>query len=209
LSGSRSMVHMRTDNSAAMLDRESGMVHQAAYLAADAGKLRGNNFFATKHARIVIRRLLIAAAVLFAAAIYPSLSQAQSTGPFAGMAGRWAGGGTVSLDDGSTERIRCRASYAVAGPTLNLSLVCASDAYRFNLEGSIVDQGGAISGNWSESTRNVSGTLQGRGGNGSFEVLASAAGFNSNISLTTRGNRQSITMRADSQFRGATIVLSR
>jgi len=41
-----------------------------------------------------------------------SASYAQS-GPFAGMAGNWSGGGTVTLDDGSTERIRCRASYAV------------------------------------------------------------------------------------------------
>jgi hypothetical protein len=188
------------------------MVHRVAYLAADGGKRRGNNFFnffAKQTAQILIRRLLIAAAVLFAAAISPSLSQAQSAGPFAGMAGRWAGGGTVSLDDGSTERIRCRASYAVEGPSMNLSLVCASDAYRFNLEGSVVDEGGRISGNWSESTRNISGTLQGRGGNGSFEVLASAPGFNANISLATRGNRQSIMMRADSQFRGATIALSR
>jgi hypothetical protein len=188
------------------------MVHRVAYLAADGGKRRGSNFFnffAKKTAQILIRRLLIAAAVLFAAAISPSLSQAQSAGPFAGIAGRWAGGGTVSLDDGSTERIRCRASYAVEGPSMKLSLVCASDAYRFNLEGSVVDEGGRISGNWSESTRNISGTLQGRGGNGSFEVLASAPGFNANISLATRGNRQSIMMRADSQFRGATIALSR
>ena len=29
------------------------------------------------------------------------------------MAGVWSGGGTVTLDDGSTERIRCRATYAV------------------------------------------------------------------------------------------------
>jgi hypothetical protein len=197
------------DNSAAMLDRESGMVHQVAYLAADGGKLRANSFFATELAQTVIRRLLIAAAVCFVAAISPSSSQAQSAGAFAGMAGRWAGGGTVSLDDGSTERIRCRAAYAVQGPSMNLSLVCASDAYRFNLEGSVVDEGGRISGNWSESSRNVSGTLQGRGGGGSFEVLASAPGFNANISLSTRGNRQSIVMRADSQFRGATIALSR
>jgi hypothetical protein len=203
------MVHMQTDSSTAMLDRESGMVHQAAYRAADGGKLHGNNFFARERAPIIIRRLLIVAAVLFAAAISPCSSQAQSGGPFAGLAGRWAGGGTVSLDDGSTERIRCRASYAVEGPSMNLTLVCASDAYRFNLEGSVVDQGGAISGNWSESSRNVSGTLQGRGGNGSFQVLASAPGFNAEITLTTRGNRQSIVMRADSQFRGATIALSR
>jgi hypothetical protein len=185
------------------------MAHQLAYLAAAGGKPRGNNIVARNRAQIVIRRLLIAVAVLFAAANSFSPSHAQSTGPFAGIAGRWAGGGTISLDDGSTERIRCRAAYAVAGPSMNLTLTCASDAYKFNLEGNVVDQGGEISGTWSESSRNVSGTLQGRGRSGSFEVLASGPGFNANISLTTRGNRQSIVMRADTQFRGATIALSR
>ena len=72
-----------------------------------------------------------------------------------------------------------------------------------------MSEGGAISGTWSESSRGVSGTLQGRGGGGSFQVLASSGGFNANISLSTRGNKQSVTMRADSQFRGATIALSR
>jgi hypothetical protein len=181
---------------------------QRAYRAAADGKRRANKIFASNQTPI-IGRLPIAAAFLFAAAISISPSHAQSGGPFAGMEGRWAGGGTVGLDDGSTERIRCRAAYAVAGPRMSLTLTCASDAYKFNLAGDVIDQGGAVSGNWSESSRNVSGTLQGRGGNGNFQVLASAPGFNANISLTTRGNRQSIVIRADSQFRGATISMSR
>jgi len=153
-------------------------------------------------------RALLAIAVIAAATLSGSASHAQS-GPFAGMAGTWRGGGVVTLDDGSTERIRCRATYAVAGPRMDMSLTCASDAYRFNLEGNVVSEGGAISGNWSESSRNIVGSLQGRGGNGSFQVLASAAGFNANLSLATRGNRQSISIRADSQFRGASISLVR
>ena len=66
-----------------------------------------------------------------------------------------------------------------------------------------------VSGTWSEASRAISGTLQGRGGGGSFEVVASTAGFNANISLRTAGNKQSISMRADSQFRGAAISLSK
>ena len=151
----------------------------------------------------------MAAAVLLGTGLSTLPAQAQS-GPFAGMAGRWSGGGTVTLDDGSTERIRCRATYAVGGPRMNLSLTCASDAYKFNLEGDVgAEPGGAIRGTWSESSRNISGTLQGRGGNGSFEVTASTAGFNAGISVATRGNRQSISMRADSQFRAASISLSK
>ena len=34
-------------------------------------------------------------------------------------------------------------------------------------------------------------------------------GFNANISLITRGKRQSVMLKADSQFRGASTTLSR
>jgi hypothetical protein len=127
------------------------------------------------------------------------------------MAGVWSGGGTVTLDDGSTERIRCRATYAVGngGNGLNQSLTCASDSYRFNLATNVVASGGSLSGTWSESSRGLNGRLEGRGANGNFQVIASSQGFTANISLTTRGNRQSVVIRAESQFRGASISLSR
>lgn len=182
---------------------------QVAYLAAVGGKHRANkiNFGLTSLAKI--RRLLIAAAVLLGASASTSPVHAQAGGPFAGMAGNWGGGGKVTLDDGSRERLRCRASYAVAGAQMTMTLTCASDAYKFQLAANIVDQGGAVSGNWTETSRNISGTLQGRGGGGSFDVLASTGGFNANITLRTAGNRQSINMRADSEFRAAAISLSR
>src|SRR5438105_15121032 len=103
---------MRTVNSVAMPDRESGMGLQRAYRAAVDGKHRGNDASRALNALLVIRRLLIAAAVLFVASLSSSLSHAQS-GPYAGMAGNWAGGGTVTLDSWLKERIRCRYSYAV------------------------------------------------------------------------------------------------
>lgn len=180
---------------------------QQAYRAADAGKRRGcntdNNFHLT-----IVRRLL-AAAVLVGALGLAAPSHAQSGGPFAGLSGNWNGGGTVILDDGSTERIRCRASYRVAGAHMDLTLTCASDAYRFGLQADVVSEGPNVSGSWSESSRNVSGSLQGRGGNGNFQVTASTAGFNADIALATHGNKQTVTMRADSQFKGANIALTK
>ena len=136
-------------------------------------------------------------------------SYAQSGGPYAGMAGKWAGAGTVTLDDGSNERIRCRAVYDVAGVRMEMSLTCASDAYRFNLTASVVDQGGAIVGQWSETSRGITGSLSGRGGGGNFQVTAITAGFNANIALRTTGNKQSVSIKADSVFRGANISLSK
>jgi hypothetical protein len=184
------------------------MGRRGAYPAAESGRPRDNNASRALDALRPIRRLLIAAAVLFAASLFGSVSHAQS-GPFAGLAGNWTGGGAVTLEDGSKELIRGRASYAVIGPNMDLGLTCASDSYKFNLQASVVDQGGVVSGNWTESSRNIGGSLQGRGGGSNFEVVASAAGFNANISLRTAGNRQSIAIRADSQFRAANIALSR
>jgi hypothetical protein len=185
------------------------MGHLRAQLVAVDGKRRGNRPGRTTLTFAAIKRLF-AAAMLLAAALSGSASYAQS-GPFTGMAGSWSGGGSVTLDDGSTERIRCRASYAVGagGNGLNQNLLCASDSYKFDLRSNVIAEGGSLSGTWSESSRGVSGTLQGRGAGGNFQVVASAAGFNASISLTTHGNKQSVVIRAESQFRGASISLSR
>jgi hypothetical protein len=159
---------------------------------------------------LMIRRLLLAAAVLFGASISSSAVHAQA-GPFAGMAGSWAGGGSVMLDDGSSERLRCRTAEAVSagGNSLRIQLTCASDSYKFDLAGDVNSDRGRLSGTWSEASRNVTGTLEGRGGNGSFEVTAQAAGFAAGLSIATRGNRQSIAIRAQSGFRGANVALTR
>jgi len=159
---------------------------------------------------MVIRRLIFAAVTLLAASASSTASHAQA-GPFAGMAGVWSGGGTVALDDGSTERIRCRATYAVspAGTGLNQTLVCASDSYKFDLKTNVVAERETLSGSWSESSRGINGSLEGRASGGNFRVIATAPGFTADISLTTRGNRQSVVIRSESQFKGATITLSR
>ena len=154
------------------------------------------------------RRLTFAAVAFFMAAFAASTSHAQSSA-FAGMAGVWSGPGTVTLDDGSNERIRCRSTYKVTGPNMEMVLTCASDAYKFNLQAAVAAAGGEVSGTWTETSRNVGGSIQGRGANGSFQVVAQAAGFNASISLKTTGNKQQIAMKADSQFRAANISLSK
>jgi hypothetical protein len=186
------------------------MKHLQEYRAAADGKLHGNKTGQKVPALFHARRMIFASAILLVAALWGSSSHAQS-GPFAGLAGSWTGGGTVTLDDGSTERIRCRATYAVGsgGNGLQQTLTCASDSYKFNLTSNVVAQGAAVSGNWSETSRNINGNLEGRSSGGVFQVVATAPGFTANITLTTRGNKQSVVIKAESQFRGASISLSR
>jgi hypothetical protein len=190
------------------------MEHLQAYRAAVIGKRHGNKAGKkTGHAAAplaIARRLIFAVVTLFAASVFSSASHAQS-GPFAGMAGNWSGAGTVTLDDGSTERIRCRASYAVGagGNGLQQSLTCASDSYKFNIVTNVTAQGSAVSGTWSETSRNINGAIEGRSSGGNFQVTATAPGFTAGISLTTRGNKQSVTIKAESQFKGVSISMSR
>ncbi|WP_409363591.1 hypothetical protein [Bradyrhizobium sp. AUGA SZCCT0431] len=185
------------------------MGHQLVYRVAVDGKRPVSKTSRTSEFFAYPRRLTIAAVAFFMTSLAVPASYAQSSGPYAGMAGKWAGGGTVTLDDGSNERIRCRAVYDVAGAKMDMSLTCASDAYRFNLTANVVDQGGAIVGQWSETSRGITGSLQGRGGGGNFQVTAVTAGFNANIGLRTTGNKQSVSIRADSLFRAANISLSK
>jgi len=186
------------------------MGHLQVFRAAVGGKRPGNKAGLTTGTILGLGRLILAIGTLLVASVSGSASYAQS-GPFAGMAGNWSGGGTVTLDDGSSERLRCRATYAVGagGTGLNLSLTCASDSYKFILSSNVVAQGGALSGTWSESSRGISGNLEGRGGSGNFQVIANAPGFTASLSLATQGNRQSIVIRAAGQFRGANIALTR
>jgi hypothetical protein len=188
------------------------MARPVGFRAVDGGKHHGNkqNNEITAEIFAIARRLVFAAAAFVVFAMSGSAAYAQ-TGPFAGLAGNWSGGGTITLDDGSSERIRCRATYAVGagGNGLNQTLTCASDSYKFNLASNVMAQGAAISGSWTESTRNVSGTLEGRAGNGHFQIVASAAGFTANISLTTSGNKQSVVIKSDTALRSASISLSR
>ncbi|HEY0849375.1 MAG TPA: hypothetical protein VGD96_05640 [Bradyrhizobium sp.] len=182
------------------------MAHQRVYRAAVDGKHPVNKASRLAETFAYSRRLAFAAAAFFAAST--AVGHAQS-GPFAGMAGNWSGGGTVTLDDGSRERLRCRASYKVAGVNMTMSLTCASDAYKFLLEANVIDERGQLTGTWTESSRNIAGVLQGRGSGGNFQVLVTTAGFNANISLRTAGNKQTVTLRADGMFRGADISLSK
>jgi len=186
------------------------MGHLQAYRAAVIGKHRVNKTNQAADPLVVIRRLIFTALTLLALCASGSASYAQS-GPFAGMAGAWSGGGTIALDDGSNERIRCRATYAVGagGNGLNLNLTCASDSYKFNLSSNVVAQGQALAGTWNEVTRNIGGNLEGRGSSGNFQVTASGPGFSANIALRTQGNKQSVVIRSEGAFRSVSISLSR
>ena len=115
---------------------------------------------------------------------------------------------------GSTNLSNVVAAYDVLEDQnkLQLNLHCASQSYNFDLRASAVYSGGAITGNWSESSRNAAGTLSGKIEGAGFQVVAKGQTFSANLNLATRGANQSVTITsqdAQAEVRGATITLRR
>ena len=139
---------------------------------------------------------------------------APSASPFEQLAGSWSGAGTMDLSNGRHEPIKCRASYDVLEEQskLQLNIRCASDSYNFDLRGSATYTAGAITGVWSESSRNAAGTLSGKVEGAGFQVVAKGPTFSANLDLMTRGDKQSVTIKsqdANADVQGATIILQR
>jgi hypothetical protein len=108
--------------------------------------------------------LVAAACASLAVSGFNANAQPAAAGGFARLAGTWSGTGTISLANGTDERIRCRVYYNVdtTGTNLRQTLRCASDSYRLDVDSNLVDAGGSVSGSWSETTRNVAGDFTGR-----------------------------------------------
>jgi hypothetical protein len=121
-------------------------------------------------------------------------------GPFLGLSGQWSGTGTVTMADGSTERLRCKSANVVSasGKTIQQSLRCASDSYRLDISSNVVSEGGSLSGSWTESTRGVSGNVSGRASGSTIIANVAGAGFTALIDVRTQRDKQSVTIRPQS-----------
>jgi hypothetical protein len=139
--------------------------------------------------RNLVKALVSPAALAGALLVGPQASGARHQGPFAEFAGNWRGGGHVVTTDGRAETLNCRARNDVSqgGASISEALVCASDAARFDIRFSAVADGGSVTGNWQETTRNLSGTLAGQIANGAFEGTVSGGGLTLQVSYRTNG----------------------
>jgi hypothetical protein len=139
---------------------------------------------------------------------------AQGLAPFQKLAGHWSGSGTIDFSNGTNEPIRCRAAYDVLEQqnNLQLNIRCASQSYSFDLRASATYAAGAITGTWSEATRNAAGTISGKADGDRFQVVARGPAFTATLTLLTRGNRQSVTIQSHDEqtsVKGASIALQR
>jgi hypothetical protein len=154
-----------------------------------------------------------AVALALACALAAPAAVAEQNGPFAGFSGRWAGGGAISMADGSSERIHCRAQYSVGsgGHRLQQTLRCASDSYKLDISANVVSQGSTLSGSWSESNHGESGSISGRISGSLIRAQVAGGTFSAGLGISTQGASQSVTItpRAGTEVRSVSISLRR
>ena len=117
---SRSMVHMRTVNSVATPDRESGMAHQRAYRVAVDGKHPVN-----KSSRTAEHLRLFAAARICGRRVFLGRIDRLRVTRSPGRMPAWPADGPAAAPSRwmmvRSERIRCRATYRVSGHNMDMS----------------------------------------------------------------------------------------
>ncbi|HEY8161379.1 MAG: hypothetical protein ACR650_17685 [Methylocystis sp.] len=161
---------------------------------------------------LVLKRSALGITIATSGFAFQAVAAAES-GPFAGLSGSWSGGGVIAMGDGSRERIHCRAHYSVGdgGRSLSQSLHCASASASLQISANVVDQGGALTGSWSESTRGVSGSVTGQVSGSTIKAHVSGGDFKAGVGINLHGATHSVTITpsSNSDIRSVSVSMRR
>ncbi len=139
-----------------------------------------------------VKRTSLAAATC--AAVVLAMPAWALEGTFSALDGAWAGSGNVRLENGKSERLRCKGYYnAKSGNTLGMAINCGNASFKINMRASLRSAGGTITGTWEEREFNQTGNVTGKQtGNGFSLRFTGAISGSMNVSMT--GTRQTVSI---------------
>jgi hypothetical protein len=133
--------------------------------------------------------LAVLALILMAA----SASSADET--WAMLEGRWSGVGTIELDGGGQERLKCQAVYRnEADGHVAQRLTCIGASYRIDGGADLIFEGNRLTGTWTEQSYSVGGGLAGSARNGIMAFKIDGPTFSGTVSIEVQRCRQSIAI---------------
>jgi hypothetical protein len=139
--------------------------------------------------------LLLVALVSMPAESATKKASPKGTGnPFDQLKGYWTGGGTVTPQKGGAEKVSCRVTYTVAGSAVTQNMRCAGTDYKFNTASKLNYSGGKISGSWSETTYDASGSVSGTATGNTVHARISGDKFSGRMSINVSGSRHTINI---------------
>ncbi len=123
-------------------------------------------------------------------------SQGAAASSLNDLPGKWTGWGSIQLANGSSERIKCIAEYAVkaGGTSVQQNLRCASQSYKIDATAKLNVQNGEVSGDWEEKSYSAVGSIAGRSNGSSFNLSIQGLIFSAAMAVATNGCKQSINI---------------
>jgi hypothetical protein len=112
------------------------------------------------------------------------------------LPGRWSGWGTISLPSGTSEQLKCIATYFVndGGASMVQNLRCASSSYKIDATAKLKLASGAMTGEWEEKTYAAIGSVTGKTTNDGFNLDIKGDKFTAILAVTSTNCKQSVTI---------------
>ncbi len=130
---------------------------------------------------------------------------------FSSIKGAWRGAGQLKLQDGKTERLRCKAYYNPkdGGSKLGMAVRCASTSYKFEFRSQLSLKGEKIYGSWEERNFNAEGEVAGKFSPGNITLKATGA-VEAGMFVKYTSNQQTVSMVGNfGNFRGIKLSLKK
>jgi hypothetical protein len=140
-----------------------------------------------------IRFAVVSAAALAMAAVVLPAHADDST--FQALDGAWSGSGSVRLENGKSERLKCKGYYNAKGDgsTLGMAINCGNASFKINMRANLRNAGGSISGTWEEREFNQTGIVAGRKTSSGFDLKFTGA-LSGSMSVSTTGGNQTVSI---------------
>lgn len=131
-----------------------------------------------------------------AAAVALTIALPGLAAPVNDLAGRWSGWGSITMSNGSSEQVKCVATYFVegGGAQLRQNLRCASTSYKIDVTAKLNNANGQLTGEWEEKTYAAIGSVAGRFHGTGFNVSIQGPAFSAAMAVTTTSCKQSISI---------------
>ena len=120
------------------------------------------------------------------------------------LAGRWSGQGSALYTDGSSEKLRCVATYVPEGARggsegaaqgqMRQNIRCKGASMELKLGGAWSIRDGAIAGTWTEETYSLAGKLTGQAVPSGFDLKATSTFADASVAVRLSGCSQDIVM---------------
>lgn len=131
--------------------------------------------------------------VLGVTCLAPAASFAQSSGLIANMAGAFKGSGSVRLETGKSERIRCQGKVTRKTATsLSHALRCAGIGGTFSIGSTMRFSGNSVTGHWRDVSNGLAGRLSGKAGKTTLRLTLTSGGANGSMRIDVAKCSQTI-----------------